>query len=328
MGDCFIEAVVGHQPATRQSNESLVAGQPGWNAAKITAKTGIVSRPVVGPGETAADLAFIVAEKLFAQGVDRESIDALIVVTQSPDYLLPATACLLQARLGLRDSIAAFDVNLGCSSMPYLLWVAKGLLAGGGVHRVLLLFAETYSRYCGAHDVGTASIFSDGAAAVLVGDVASRALGRVGPARLGTDGSGAAALMVADGGARALANGAAPAVPRLVMDGAEVFRFALDRVKPQVEQLLAEVGLSIDEVDRWFLHQANRFMLEALRAKLGVRPERLPIDVAEVGNAATASLPLLVARQLETRAFARPCRSLLVGFGVGFSWGSIFVEWR
>lgn len=327
MADCFIEAIVGHQPATVQTNEALAAGKPGWNGAKITSKTGIVSRPVVAPGETATDLAFAAAEKLFARGVARESVDALILCTQSPEYLLPPSACLLQARLGLKDTVAAFDVNLGCSSLPYLLWLSRGLLAAGGVHRVLLLFAETYSRYCDDDDVGTTSLFSDGAAAVLVSDDASRAIAKVGPSKLGTDGRGGPALMVANAGARAAADGQPPQKPKLVMDGAEVFRFTLDRVKPQVDALLAELQLEPGQIDRWFLHQANRFMLDALRAKLGVSPERLPIDVADVGNAATASLPLLLARQLDQQAFARPCRSLLVGFGVGLSWASTYVEW-
>ncbi|HEY4177030.1 MAG TPA: ketoacyl-ACP synthase III [Kofleriaceae bacterium] len=323
---CFIEAIVAHQPRGRLDTHDLVARVPGWDAEKVIKKTGIHSRPIVAPGETASDLAAIAAEKLFAGGVDRAEIDALILVTQSPDYVLPASACLLQARLGLRDTTAAFDVNLACSGLPYMLWLGRSLIASGSARKVLLLFADTYSRYC-RDDVTIASLFSDGAAAVLLGADEKRAIAKVGPSLLGTDGASGEALIVRQGGARSAARGEPFTPLQLEMDGPAIFSFALARIKPQVEALLGQVGTTKDDVDRWYLHQANKFMLEALRTKLGVAAERCPIDVADVGNAATASLPMLLARQLAAGAIPPRCRSLVIGFGVGLSWGTSWVEW-
>ncbi|HEY4056272.1 MAG TPA: hypothetical protein VGM39_06665, partial [Kofleriaceae bacterium] len=238
---CFIEAITGHLPQGRLDTHDLVVRAPGWDADKVIKKTGIRARPVVGPGETASDLAAAAAEQLFASGVDRSEIDALILITQSPDYVLPASACLLQARLGLRETTAAFDVNLACSGLPYMLWLGRSLIGSSSARKVLLLFADTYSRYC-RDDVTVASLFSDAAAAVLLGADESRAIARVGPTLLGTDGAGGEALIVRQGGARSAARGEPLAPHQLEMDGPAVFSFALARIKPQVEALLGQVG--------------------------------------------------------------------------------------
>ena len=328
MKSCYLRGLSWHQPSSSMSNDTLAARHPEWSAERVAQKTGIVSRPQAAPGETASDLAFVAAEKLIRSlsAPVRDTIDTLIFISQSPDYPLPATACLLQERLHLSTTTAAFDVNLGCSSVPYALWFVRALISSGSARKVLVLFAETYTKYLDENDLTTVTLFSDGAAAMLLSDEADGAIARIGPSRLGTDGAGAGFLIVESGGARAAA-GAAITHPRLHMDGPEIFRFALDRIGPQVKEVLADAAVEMGQVDRFFFHQANRFMLEALRRSLTIAADKMPIDVEHVGNAATASLAILLARQHESAAFSRPCRSLVVGFGVGLSWGSTYVEW-
>ncbi|MGL4463302.1 MAG: 3-oxoacyl-ACP synthase III family protein [Planctomycetia bacterium] len=330
--DCHLHAIAHHLPARSRDNEELAAGRPEWNPAKIQQKTGIRRRPVAAPGETALDLAAAAAERLLADASDpaRETIDAVVFFTQSPDYFLPTGACLLQHRLGLSTAAAAFDVNLGCSALPYGLWLARSLVGSGAARRVLLLFADTYSRYCDPDDMTTATLFGDGAAALLLGRDPDGALAKVGPSVLGTDGAGGKSLIVAAGAGRAAA--AAPAdgpieKPRLYMDGPEVFRFALDRVKPAVDELAATAGVDPAGFDLLLCHQANRFMLESLRMKLKVSAEKLPIDVEDLGNLATASLPVFLSRAARFGWIKPGTRSAAVGFGVGLSWGATLLDW-
>ena len=316
-------------PETRLSNDDLVAINPTWSAEKIFAKTGIRSRPVAAPGQTAGDLGFLAADSMLDQlGAARGEVDAIVFISQSPDYFLPPTACLLQDRLGLSDRCAAFDVNLGCSGFTYGLWLAGSLVEANTARQVLLICADTYSRYCDRQDLATVTLFGDGAAAALVSAAPERALALLGPTVLGTDGRGARDLIVPQGGGRSWATGQSTGPsPRLVMDGPEVFRFALDRVGAGIDQLLATVRRSRREIDLFLFHQANRFMLETLRDHLELPDDRLPIDVEEVGNLATASLPVLVSRCLRAGTIGPGCHCVLVGFGVGFSWGMTYAEW-
>lgn len=314
-----------HLPDKLRTNADLAALNPGWSDEVIYRKTGIRSRPIADDDETALDLGCIAAEKLLRQGdVERGRIDALILVTQSPEYLLPPGACLMQQRLGLSTSTACFDVNLGCSGFVYGLWLARSLILSSSARQVLLVCAETYSRYCDVHDLSTVTLFGDGAAAALVGDDARLAWAEIGPALLGTDGTGARNLIVPNGGARL------PDAPgrKLEMNGPEVFRFALDRIRPACEELLAKVRLGWDDIDVLLCHQANRFMLDALRTELAIAEHKLPIDVERVGNLSTASLPVFISRWAQTAHRREVTHALAVGFGVGLSWGVISLRWQ
>lgn len=325
----FLRALRHVLPEGRLSNADLVAANPDWNADKIYAKTGIRSRRVVPPEQTAGDLGLLATRELLDRDcVAPGRIDALLFISQSADYLLPATACVLHDRLGLSTRCAAFDINLGCSGFTYGLWLAGSLIESRTASQVLLICSETYSRYCDLHDLATVSLFGDGAAAALITADSASALARLGPTVLGTDGNGACNLIVPQGGARArTTNPDGGGRPRLVMDGPEVFQFALDRIGPALSDLFNVAGKTREDIDLFLFHQANRFMLSTLREELCLPAERFPIDVEEVGNAATASLPILVSRCLQAGMIHSGCRSVLAGFGVGFSWALTYAEW-
>jgi len=310
-------------PETVEENQRLQEEFPRWNMDLISAKTGIRARHIASAGQCSSDLGVAAAEKLFAEhGIDRRTIDFLLLCTQTPDYPLPTTACLIQDRLGLPTSIGALDFNLGCSGFVYGLSLSDGLIRSGAARRVLLVTAETYSKYIHPSDRSLRTIFGDGAAAVLIEAAAEPSLGSF---VFGTDGRGGNALMVAQGGARPKASAIRPRKrkrwpSRLFMDGPELVKFTLEVVPPLVDRLLAEARWDRDQVDMYLMHQATSFMLEHLRDRLELDDQRVPIALEKYGNTVSSTIPILM-HDLRATGRLRPGRrSLLIGFGVGFSW--------
>ncbi len=298
--------IEGFLPKTVLTNEALSAREEGWTAEKIFAKTGIRERRVAASDEAMLDLAEGAARALFARrSVDPASVDFLLLCTQSSPYRLPSAACLLQHRLGLRTSIGAVTIDHGCSGFVYGLSLAKGLLCSGSATRVLLVTAETYSKYLAEGDRATRTIFGDGAAATLL---TTDDLPRLGAFVFGTDGSGAESLIVRDG--------------RLTMDGPEIFNFTLDVVPKALDEVLAANRLTRDDIDLFVFHQANAFMLETLRKVCGVPRERFPVDLETTGNTVSSSLPLLLKRLEDDGRLMRGNRVVVMGFGVGLSWAA------
>jgi 3-oxoacyl-[acyl-carrier-protein] synthase-3 len=312
-----------HLPAKVEDNAMLSSQFPSWDMELIYAKTGIRARHVTEPNECASDLAVAAAEKLFVEhGIDRQSIDFLLLCTQSPDYPLPTTACLVQARLGLPTSIGALDFNLGCSGFIYGLALADGLIRSGAARRILLITSETYTKYIDATDRSLRTIFGDGAAATLV-EAADQPC--IGSFVFGTDGRGADTLMVATGGARPKECAMQPRKRKrwpsaLYMDGPELVKFTLEVVPPMINRLLADAGWSRDKVDLYLVHQATVFMLEHLRVKLELASEKVPLDMEEVGNTVSSTIPILIHDLRKSGQLKPGTRTLLVGFGVGLSW--------
>ena len=312
-----------HLPETVEDNDLLQALFPKWDMDLIYKKTGIRARHVAAPGETAADLAVMAVEKLFQEhGIDRNSIDFLLLCTQSPDYPLPTTACLLQDRLKLRTSLGALDFNLGCSGFVYGLSLANGLIRSGAAERILLITAETYSKYIHPTDRSLRTIFGDGAAATLIEAAGEPSLGGF---VFGTDGRGADTLMVAEGGARPAATALQPRKRKrwpsaLVMDGPEIVKFTLEVVPPMISQVLERSKWTTDDVEFYLVHQATYFMLEHLRLRLNLAEEKIPLALQEYGNTVSSTLPLLM-HDLRAAGRLRPgTQTLLVSFGVGLSW--------
>jgi 3-oxoacyl-[acyl-carrier-protein] synthase-3 len=330
-----------HLPSRVLDNDTLAALYPEWSADKILAKTGIRERRIAADGETAADLACAAAEKLFAQGrVGRAEIDFVLLCTQAPDHLLPTTACLLQERLGIARSAGALDFNLGCSGFVYGLSLARGLVDSGAARRVLLLTADTYSKYIHPQDRSVRTLFGDAAAATVIGPDAHAPAAEgaaIGPFVFGTDGRGARDLIVDAGGARRPcdaasaaehrdANGNVRSADHLYMNGAEVFAFTLREVPAAIDALLHKAGLAKDDIDYFVLHQANRFMLDTLRRKIGVAADRLPIHMEDVGNTVSSTIPLALMRMRDAGQLAAGTRLMLVGFGVGYSWAATIIN--
>lgn len=319
-----------HFPQHLETNEQLQAEFPDWDLPFIAQKTGIYSRYIAAPEETASDLAIAASEKLFAEhAIDRSSIDFVLLCTQTPDYPLPTTACLIQERLGLRDSCGALDFNLGCSGFVYGMALAEGLVQSGAAKRILLLTAETYSKYIDREDRSLRTIFGDAAAATLVQASEEQSVRAF---QFGTDGSGADTLMVADGGARCEAQQLKPRhrkrwKSRLYMDGPSLLSFTVVAVPKLIEQILAQADLGDQEVDLYLLHQATRKMLEQLQTRLGLDEQRLPIRLEQYGNTVSSTLPILISDLRQEGKISCGTNTLLVGFGVGWSWaGCVWKE--
>ena len=309
-----------HLPETVEDNDLYAAEFPKWNMEMIYAKTGVRARHIARPEECVSDLAVAAAEKLFTEyNIDRSSVDFVLLCTQTPDYPLPTTACLVQDRLQLSKSVGALDFNLGCSGFVYGLALAEGLIRSEAAQRVLLITSETYSKYIDGGDRSLRTIFGDGAAAALIDAANSPSLGTF---AFGTDGSGGDTLMVASGGARPEGTGLHPRKrqrwgSRLYMDGPEIVKFTIDVVPKLMERLLSQAGWTRDDVQFYLLHQATSYLLEQLRAQLNITLEQAPLALADYGNTVSSTIPILI-RDLRDAGRLKPgARSLMVGFGVG-----------
>ena len=296
-----------HLPETVEDNDLLKTLFPKWDMELIYKKTGVRARHIAAAGETAANLAVTAVEKLFQQhNIDRGSIDFLLLCTQSPDYPLPTTACLLQDRLKLRTSIGALDFNLGCSGFVYGLSLADGLIRSGAAERVLLVTAETYSKYIHPTDRSLRTIFGDAAAATLIEAAGEPSLGGF---VFGTDGRGANMLMVAEGGARPVADALRPRKYKrwpsaLVMDGPEIVKFTLDVVPAMVQRVLDQSKWTRDDVELYLVHQATYFMLEHLRLRMNLPEAQMPLALQEYGNTVSFDPALVDARPAGRRPIA------------------------
>ena len=330
-----LRAISSFLPDAVLSNDTLADLYPGWSAEKILEKTGVRERRIAAPGETAADLAYGAALKLFAEaGVEPGEIDFLLFCTQAPDYILPTTACLLQARLGLRQDCGALDFNLGCSGFVYGLALAKGLIESRAANRVLLLTADTYSRFIHPGDKSVRTLFGDGAAASLIEAVeADRVM--IGPFVFGTDGRGASNLMVPTGAARRARDaetaaettdesGNVRSLDNLYMNGGAIVAFTLRAVPAAIDKLLVTAGLSLDDIDLFVFHQASAFILDKLRGKIGIPPERFVVELETCGNTVSSTIPIALERQVGQPTGDR--LAMLVGFGVGYSWAAACVR--
>ena len=328
MAKAVIAGVEYHLPERVLTNDDLAAEFPEWGAAKIAEKTGIEKRHIAAEGELSSDLATAAARKLFASSqVAPASIDFVLFCTQTPDFGLPTTACLLQHRLGLPQSAGALDFNLGCSGYVYGLSLAKALIESGQVRNLLLLTGETYSKLLDSADKTVRTIFGDAGTATLIRAEAGDAAEGIGPVVYGTDGSGGANLICHRGGMRGAA-AESSGHDALWMNGPEVFNFTIRVVPPAVEQVLARSGLRLEEIDLFVFHQANRYMLEHLRKKLHVPEEKFVVAMAHCGNTVSCTIPIALREaQIQGRLRAGH-RVMLVGFGVGYSWGATVVQWN
>ena len=331
MRKAYIKHVAYYLPEEVVTNETIVKDFPEWSVEKITEKVGVHQRHVASPDETATDMAEQAAVRLLDDNhIDRESIDFIILCTQSPDYFLPTSACLLQTRLGLRQDVGAFDFNLGCSGFVYGLAIAKGLIAAGVATNVLLLTAETYNKYLHPRDKGNRTIFGDGASATLV---STDGMAEILDFALGTNGKGANNLIVKSGASRMPEkqndltydkNGNPISSDHLFMNGAQIFAFTQRNVPQVINQVLEKNHLEKEDIDLFVLHQANRYMLDFLRKKMAIPEDRFYIFMENVGNTVSNSVPIcLVEAQREHRLKGNV---LLCGFGVGYSWGAVVVK--
>lgn len=318
-------------PERIQTNDDLARENPSWQMGRFEAKCGISSRHIAAADETASDLGYEAARRLLDRRLVPEAeIDFLLYCTQSPDYFLPSSSCILQHRLGLKKEIGALDFNLGCSGFIYGLHMASQFIATGAARNVLLITADTYTKYIHPQDRSVRPIFGDGAAATLVGSVDGPGLG---PFVLGTDGSGANKLIVPSGGlrlprspetAREITDmvGCVRSKDHLFMDGMALMSFAIEVVPKAIETLLEKAGLADADVDWYVYHQANRFMLKHLASASHIDWDRMVFSMEDIGNTVSASIPIAIARHQEQGKLQPSQKLALIGFGVGYSWGA------
>jgi len=327
----YIKGISYYLPAKVLTNEELVEQFPEWTVEKISKKVGISQRHVTTEEETAGDMAVKAAEKLFAEkDIDRSMIDFVLLCTQSPDYHLPSTSCLIQDRLGLSTKCGAFDFNLGCSGYEYGLAVAKGLVLGGIAKNVLLLTAETYTKYIHPSDKGNRTIFGDGATATLVSD---EGFAEIGEFCLGTDGSGAEHLIVKTGCARQFApandyrvddEGGIHSSDNLYMNGKAIFDFTSDVVPALIDETLHKNLLTSDDVNLYVFHQANKYMINYIRKLMGIDREKFYIFMENVGNTVSSTIPIALCEA--EREGKLSGNIVLAGFGVGLSYGAVVLR--
>lgn len=333
-------AIVGieyYLPETVLTTKDLSLMFPEWAVEKIDAKTGIHARHIAAAGECASDLAVAAVHKLFASGICApEQIDFLLFCTQSPDYILPTTACLLQNRLNLPRDAGALDVNLGCSGFVYALGIAEGLIATGQARALLLITADTYSKYLDKNDRVSRTVFGDGAAATFI-QACEDKQGQFGPFVYGTNGQGADDLIVRNSGTRrsrdisssgnAKDDGDKEADMVLSMNGSRIFTFALTVVPRAVQSLLCKAGMTIDNVDLFIFHQANAYMLEELRRLCGIPKNKFQITMAHCANTVSSTIPIALKHATSERQLQKGAPVMLVGFGVGYSWAATIIRW-
>jgi len=329
----FIKAISYYLPKKVVTNEELVKEFPEWSVEKVAQKVGVDSRHLAAENETAGDMAEKAARKLFEEyQIDPKSIDFLMLCTQSPDYFLPSTACLLQDRLGIPTSAGAFDYNLGCSGCIYGMAMAKGLIAAGIAKNVLLLTAETYNKYLHPSDKSNRSIFGDGAAACLI---STEGFAEIGEFSLGTDGSGANNLIVKTRASRQKEatgkfveddEGHVWYDDYLYMNGGAIFNFTLDAVPAMMKEILKMNKLEKNQIDYYVFHQANKFMLNTIRKVCVLPKDRFYVNLTTTGNTVSSTVLIGLKDCIDNRTIAKGDKVMISGFGVGLSWGGTILR--
>jgi 3-oxoacyl-[acyl-carrier-protein] synthase-3 len=328
----YIKAIDYYLPQQIVTNKELVQDFPEWSVEKIIAKVGVNKRHIAAENETATDMAITAAQKLFEQGVDKKTIDYILFCTQSPDYYLPTSACIVQDRLGLYKNVGALDFNQGCSGFIYGLSLAKGLISANIAKNVLLLTSETYSKRLHPKDKGNRSIFGDAASATVI---SIDGFAEIGEFSLGTDGAGAENLIMKTGGSRNPEktgvvefdeNNNPVSSDYIYMDGSEIFAFTLTAVPSLVKQTLEKNKIIKEEIDLFIFHQANKYMLDFLRKKLKIEEKKFYLDLSETGNTVSSTIPIAICESLKKGTLKEGMKSLLTGFGVGYSWGGTIIK--
>lgn len=331
-----VEAIEYVLPTRTETIEQLAESHPHWSPEKLARRTGIHKRHIAAADETASDLAAQAAAQLFARGEwSPDQFDFLLFCTQTPDYFAPTTACLMQERLGLPRSAGALDINLGCSGFIYGLGLAKGLIETGQARRILLITGDTYSKFINPNDKSVRALFGDAAAATVVSAVAEQPA--IGPFVYGTDGRGGPDLIVPMGGMRQPHSDTPPeeyadrfgnrrSARNIYMNGRAIVDFSLREVPIAINTLCERAGITLDDLDAVVPHQASAKVLQGIRESLDLPAERFITCMENVGNTVSCSIPIALS-MARTNGLLRPSAYvMLVGFGVGLSWGATLVQ--
>jgi 3-oxoacyl-[acyl-carrier-protein] synthase-3 len=333
MMNAYIKAVNTYLPEKVVTNADLESEFPDGDLSKVGKAIGVESRHLHTEGETAGDMAVKAAKKLFEEyHANATDVDFILFCTQSPDYHLPSTACIIQDKLGISTSAGALDYDLGCSGYIYGLSLAKGLILGGMAKNVLLLTGDTIQRFVHPQDKGNRMLFGEAATATLI---STEGFAKIGCFSFGTNGKGAEHIIVKTGGARHPEkaddmqydeSGAVQSSDYFYMNGADVFNFTLDTVPNLVKNTLEMNGLQMDDVDEFVFHQANKFTLNTIRKVCKIDKEKFWNDVSTTGNTTSSTVPIALCNFLQHGGHAK--KTMLAGFGIGLSWAGCIISFE
>lgn len=305
-----IQAMAHYIPEQRISNLTPdVLSQFDVNESFVREKIGVINRSIMDPTEDTSDIACHALEKLLeTSGLDRELIEAVVVVTQNPDTNLPHVSAMVHGKIGLSETCAAFDLGLGCSGYVYGLSVLQSFMESNSLSHGVLITADPYSKIVDPHDKNTALLFGDAATATLIGP---NPIFMLGPFTFGTRGQSSQSLVYRNG--------------HLEMNGREVFNFAALVVPKNIHDLLQNAGLTLEQVDAVLLHQGSRYIVETIGVRLGAPVEKIRLGLEQIGNTISSSIPLLLEQEIER---GEVHTIVLSGFGVGLSWASCLCQRR
>lgn len=328
----YIKAVSYYMPEKVLTNEELSVIFPEFNTDEIFRRSGVKKRHISAEGELASDMAVVAAEKLFTEsGIQKSEIGFTLFCAEILDRVAPATACILQNRIGLPKYSGAMDIPMGCSGFMYGLLLAKSLVCSNAVENILLLTGECETKTIHPADHELRMIFGDGMAATIVSRCDDNAIGDF---VIGTDGSGWENLAVRGCNARELPSVAwlkenesagGMAYGRLTMNGTEILNFTLKNVPKMVNEVLEKAKLTMDNIDLFIFHQASGFMLEVLRRKMKIPKEKFFTNIQEKANTVSATIPIAIRDAMDAGLAKKGNRVLLAGFGIGYSWGATII---
>lgn len=323
----YIKSISYYLPKKLVTNQTLLDDFPEWSVDKVTDKIGVSERHISANDETSADMAVEAAKLLFSEhAIDPTSIDFVLLCTQSPDYFLPTSACIVQDKLGIPVRVGALDFNLGCSGFVYGLALAKGLISSKIAQNILLITSETYSKFIHPRDKSNQTIFGDAAAATLI---SSNGIAEILNFSFGTDGRGADKLIVKTGGFRYPNKqndlkfdefGNPTSSDYLFMEGTEIFNFTLEMVPKLVEDILKNNLMQKDQIDLFVFHQANKYILNFLRRKIKIPEAQFYYFMDKIGNTVSSTIPIALIEAVKERRIVSGHKVILAGFGVGYSW--------
>ncbi|UPT70019.1 MAG: ketoacyl-ACP synthase III [Flavobacterium sp. JAD_PAG50586_2] len=337
--EAYINGISYYLPEKVLTNAALSDMYPDWPIDKISKRIGVESRHIAASDEYSSDLAIAALNKLIDEfSINKEAIDYLILCTQTPNYSLPATACIVQDKTGLPKSCGAIDISLGCSGYVYGLGFAKGLILSGQAKNVVFITAETLTKTLHPDDKGNRALFGDGATATLITSQpdTSRFCGLIKNFKYGTDGSGYDKLIIKNSSTHSnkqlhdtifdeegnfISND-----DFLYMNGNEIFNFTAFEIPKLVEQTLKENTLEIQDIAMTVFHQANTYMLDFIRKRCKIAEDKMYIDMKDVGNTISSTIPIGLRRLLDENKIAKKDNLLLSGFGVGLSMAGVIIE--
>jgi len=330
----IIESIEYYLPENIVTNADLQKENPDWNLEKITEKSGVYQRHIAGKNETAYDLSIKACDKLF-QTNDKNNIDGIIYCTQSPDYIMPSNSFLLHKYFGLKDEIFAYDFNHACTGYIYCLAMANAFVKAGMAREILLINADTYSKYINPKDRSTRVLFGDGAAATIV-KKSGRKRGII-DIDLGSSGSGYNKFWIPAGGLRLPKSDITSAEIEddrgnirtqndIEMDGFGVWSFINSVAPKQVNRLLKRNNIEQTNIDQFIFHQASKMTLESIRRIMKLDEEQVFINIYNIGNTVSASIPIALKDAIDQSKIENGSTLILSGFGVGLSYGTILME--